>query len=121
MAVKEAVKPVTFRSPKFGYTVTLWPEQRAMNNLTNSMDIVAGPKIARFHDVGIGGEYIAREQKEIDRLRELVELDPHNLYEVVTGKEHLTTHLPARKPGQTYRGGVAPRGDMQFPGDVAVS
>ena len=120
MSVKEAVKPVTFRSPKYGYTVTLWPEKRAMNNLTNSMDIVEGPRIARFHDVGIGGEFIAREQAEIDRLRELCEKDPINLYEVKTGQEHLTTHLPARKPGQTYRGGIAPRGDMQFPGDVVV-
>lgn len=120
MAVKEAVKPVVFRSPRYGYTVTLWPEKRATNNLTNSMDIVEGPRIARFHDVGIGGEYIARDPKEIERLRELAEQDSANLYEVITGKEHLTTHLPARKPGQTYRGGVAPRGEMQFPGDVMV-
>lgn len=118
MAVKEAVKPVVFRSPRYGYTVTLWPEKRAQNNITNSMDIVEGPRIARFHDVGIGGEFIARSQQEIDRLRELCVEDAANLYEVITGKEHLTTHLPARKPGQTYRGGVSPRGEMQFPGDL---
>ena len=109
-------KNVIFRSPFYGYTATLWSEQRAFNNMTQAYDIVEGPRIARFQDVGIGGEYRTSDPREIERLRELCEKDKRGLYEVKTGREHLTPeYIPARKPGQTYRGNRPPAGEVLGP------
>lgn len=120
MAVKPVEEPkpieqkeVIFRSPYYEYTVTLWNEQRAYSNQTNSYQITEPVKVARFQDVGIGGEYRTSDPREIERLRELAEKDKRGLYEVKTGREHLTeAYLPARKPGQTYRGNRAPVGEI---------
>lgn len=114
-AAPEAKEPETviFRSPYYEYSVTLWNEQRAYSNQTNSYQVTEPVKIARFQDVGIGGEYRTSDPREIARLRELAQTDKRGLYEVKTGREHLTeAYLPARKPGQTYRGNRAPVGEI---------